>query len=104
MPRISWSTVPSCRRQFSQKTGGGTVPNRTATSHEAAGGRLRSRYDALDRIPRLDGGAVSRAFVLLLAHPDDETFFAGGTIAQCVTQGVRVGLLCATRGERGATG
>jgi LmbE family N-acetylglucosaminyl deacetylase len=47
---------------------------------------------------------VSRAFALLLAHPDDETFFAGGTIARCSAQGVRVGLLCATRGERGATG
>jgi LmbE family N-acetylglucosaminyl deacetylase len=44
------------------------------------------------------------AFVLLLAHPDDETFFAGGTIAKCVAEGARVGLLCATRGERGATG
>jgi LmbE family N-acetylglucosaminyl deacetylase len=42
--------------------------------------------------------------VLLLAHPDDETFFAGGTIAQGAAEGVRVGLLCATRGERGATG
>jgi LmbE family N-acetylglucosaminyl deacetylase len=45
-----------------------------------------------------------RAFVLLLAHPDDESFFAAGTIAQAVAQGVRVGLLCGTRGERGATG
>jgi LmbE family N-acetylglucosaminyl deacetylase len=44
------------------------------------------------------------SFVLLLAHPDDETFFAGGTIAQCAAEGVRVGLLCATRGERGSTG
>jgi LmbE family N-acetylglucosaminyl deacetylase len=41
--------------------------------------------------------------VLLLAHPDDETFFAAGTIAKCVAEGVRVGLLCATRGERGST-
>jgi LmbE family N-acetylglucosaminyl deacetylase len=48
--------------------------------------------------------SVSRAFVLLLAHPDDETFFAAGTIAKCVAEGMRVGLLCATRGERGATG
>jgi len=42
--------------------------------------------------------------VLLLAHPDDETFFAAGTIAQCAAGGVRIALLCATRGERGATG
>jgi len=46
---------------------------------------------------------VSRAFVMVLAHPDDESFFAAGTIAKCVALGVRVGLLCATRGERGAT-
>jgi LmbE family N-acetylglucosaminyl deacetylase len=45
----------------------------------------------------------SRAFVLLLAHPDDESFFAAGTIAQMVEEGVRVALLCATRGERGST-
>jgi LmbE family N-acetylglucosaminyl deacetylase len=44
------------------------------------------------------------SLVLLLAHPDDETFFAGGAIAQCAAEGVRVGLLCATRGERGSTG
>src|SRR4051812_41533921 len=44
------------------------------------------------------------SFVLLLAHPDDETFFAAGTIAQCVAEGVRGGLLCGTRGERGSTG
>lgn len=47
---------------------------------------------------------VKPSFVLLLAHPDDETFFAAGTIARCVADGLRVGLLCATRGERGATG
>jgi LmbE family N-acetylglucosaminyl deacetylase len=47
---------------------------------------------------------MSRAFVLLLAHPDDESFFAAGTVARCAAEGVRVGLLCGTRGERGATG
>src|SRR5262249_31822661 len=46
---------------------------------------------------------MSCAFVLLLAHPDDESFFAAGTIARHVAEGTRVGLVCATRGERGAT-
>src|SRR5215470_18088345 len=46
----------------------------------------------------------SRAFVLVIAHPADESFFAAGTIAVIVEKGVRVGLLCATRGERGSTG
>lgn len=41
--------------------------------------------------------------MMVLAHPDDESFFAAGTIARCVAAGVRVGLVCATRGERGAT-
>lgn len=37
------------------------------------------------------------------AHPDDETFFAAGTIAKCVAEQVRVAVICATRGERGST-
>ncbi len=41
--------------------------------------------------------------LLVLAHPDDETFIAGGLIAKCATTGVPVSLVCATRGERGAT-
>src|SRR5947207_519958 len=47
---------------------------------------------------------MSRALVMVLAHPDDETFFAAGTVARCVSAGVRVGLVCGTRGERGNTG
>lgn len=35
------------------------------------------------------------------AHPDDETLATGGTIARLVGEGVRVGVLTATRGERG---
>jgi len=42
--------------------------------------------------------------LLILAHPDDETFFAAGTIAKYAESGVDIGLVCATRGERGATG
>ena len=41
--------------------------------------------------------------LFVLAHPDDETFFAAGTIAKYAAAGVPVGLVCATRGERGAT-
>lgn len=37
------------------------------------------------------------------AHPDDETFFAAGTIAKYAEEGTRVAVACATRGERGAT-
>ena len=35
------------------------------------------------------------------AHPDDETFGMGSTIAQYVNAGVRVYYVCATRGEAG---
>ena len=38
------------------------------------------------------------------AHPDDETFLAAGTLAKYAAAGVHVAIVCATRGERGATG
>lgn len=37
----------------------------------------------------------------IFAHPDDETFRAGGTLALLTQLGVTVNLLCATRGEMG---
>ncbi len=41
----------------------------------------------------------------IFAHPDDESLACGGTLARLADLGVRVVLLCATRGERGgATG
>src|SRR5437868_8695371 len=43
------------------------------------------------------------SLLFILAHPDDETFFAAGTIAKYIDAGVRVYIVCATRGERGAT-
>jgi N-acetylglucosamine malate deacetylase 2 len=45
-----------------------------------------------------------RSLLVLTAHPDDESFFAAGTIAKVVEEGGRVEIVCATRGERGATG
>jgi N-acetyl-1-D-myo-inositol-2-amino-2-deoxy-alpha-D-glucopyranoside deacetylase len=36
----------------------------------------------------------------LYAHPDDEQLISG-TLAQCASEGIRTGLLCATRGEAG---
>ncbi|OGO08244.1 MAG: GlcNAc-PI de-N-acetylase [Chloroflexi bacterium RBG_13_66_10] len=38
----------------------------------------------------------------VLAHPDDETFGIGGTLALYARRGVDVHLICATRGEVGA--
>jgi LmbE family N-acetylglucosaminyl deacetylase len=40
----------------------------------------------------------------VLAHPDDEVFRCGGTLALLVRRGVRVHLLTATRGEAGSCG
>jgi LmbE family N-acetylglucosaminyl deacetylase len=37
----------------------------------------------------------------VLAHPDDESFGMGGTLALYANQGVSVHLVCATRGEAG---
>lgn len=40
----------------------------------------------------------------ILAHPDDESFFVGGTLAKFSQQGICVILLCATCGEMGISG
>jgi N-acetylglucosamine malate deacetylase 2 len=39
--------------------------------------------------------------MVILAHPDDESFPMGGTIAKAASEGVKVVLVCATRGEAG---
>lgn len=42
-----------------------------------------------------------KRMLVILAHPDDESFAAGGTLAKYSHQDVQVILLCATRGEAG---
>jgi LmbE family N-acetylglucosaminyl deacetylase len=37
----------------------------------------------------------------VFAHPDDESLACGGVLARCAGLGVRVSILCATRGEMG---
>src|SRR5690242_3660873 len=39
--------------------------------------------------------------LFIFAHPDDETFGCGGTLARYAAQGFAVHCLCATRGEYG---
>lgn len=46
-------------------------------------------------------GLTLRTVLFLHAHPDDETLATGGSIACMVDAGLRVGVLTATRGERG---
>jgi LmbE family N-acetylglucosaminyl deacetylase len=43
----------------------------------------------------------NRRLLAVFAHPDDETFGAGGTLALYARRGVEVHLVCATRGELG---
>src|SRR5690606_6141471 len=42
--------------------------------------------------------------LLALAHPDDESFVGGGTLAHYAAQGVSTALLCATDGQAGRAG
>lgn len=42
-----------------------------------------------------------KTLLAVLAHPDDESFGMGGTLAFYASQGVKVFLVCATRGEVG---
>jgi LmbE family N-acetylglucosaminyl deacetylase len=44
------------------------------------------------------------SLLLILAHPDDETFLAGGTVCRYAERGVHVALVTATRGESGKMG
>ncbi|HZS48433.1 MAG TPA: PIG-L family deacetylase [Blastocatellia bacterium] len=46
---------------------------------------------------------TERRLLAIFAHPDDEAFAVGGTIAKYTQQGVRVELICATSGEAGRT-
>lgn len=45
--------------------------------------------------------AAARRLLIVLAHPDDESFGPGSTIARYASQGVSVHYACATRGECG---
>ena len=46
-------------------------------------------------------GLIIKTLLAVFAHPDDETFGPGGTLALYVRRGAAVHLLCATRGEVG---
>lgn len=45
-----------------------------------------------------------KRMLVILAHPDDESFAVGGTLAKYAHQDVQVILLCATCGEAGISG
>lgn len=45
-----------------------------------------------------------KTLLVVLAHPDDESFPMGGTLAKYAAAGAQVTLVCATRGEAGIPG
>lgn len=47
---------------------------------------------------------MSRTLLCIFAHPDDETFGPGGTLALYADRGYDVYLVCSTRGEAGTIG
>jgi len=44
---------------------------------------------------------MKKVLLAVVAHPDDETFGIGGTLAYYASIGMDVHLICATRGEAG---
>jgi LmbE family N-acetylglucosaminyl deacetylase len=44
---------------------------------------------------------MPRTLLAVFAHPDDETFGPGGTLARYAAEGTNVHLICATRGDAG---
>lgn len=48
--------------------------------------------------------ASDRSIMVILAHPDDESFGIGGTLARYAAEGISITLVCATRGEAGIPG
>lgn len=47
---------------------------------------------------------MPKKLLAVLAHPDDESFGIGGTLAKYAREGVVIHVLCATRGENGQGG
>jgi LmbE family N-acetylglucosaminyl deacetylase len=47
-------------------------------------------------------GLAGRTVLAIFAHPDDESLACGGTLARLADSGVRVILMCATRGRKGS--
>ncbi len=47
---------------------------------------------------------MTRRLLFIFAHPDDESFLAGGLACRCAEEGIETALVTATRGEAGRVG
>lgn len=54
-----------------------------------------------DRAPQPFDPGAERGILVVLPHPDDESFAAGGTLARGAAAGVRTAYLCGTYGDMG---
>lgn len=63
--------------------------------------RDRKQQPGDRRVSPLQAGPGGKRLLAVTAHPDDETFGCGGTLARHAAEGVQVTLVCATRGEAG---
>lgn len=72
-------------------------------SHQDAGTSeaewAQSGLTALPELPLDDAGLASRAFIVLAAHPDDESLGAGGLMARLKRLGADVRVVLCTAGE-----
>jgi LmbE family N-acetylglucosaminyl deacetylase len=60
--------------------------------------------DKMETEERTSQIMTSASLLAVFAHPDDETFRCGGTLALLAQRGVRVQVLTATRGQAGSCG
>lgn len=94
------------RRPFPLATDGGTAdrPATTLTPRQPPEGE-REPAPAPETMPVTATDPVpapwDRHLVVVLAHPDDESFGAAGTMARAVRQGIGVTMVCVTAGQMG---
>lgn len=83
---------------------GGNEPGYDRRGSPGRGSALLQLYQILEETLPPTRRKIRGTVLGLFAHPDDETFGPGGTLARLAQEGNEVHLLCATRGEAGTIG